>query len=68
MEPSETGTIITVMAGDVAGKLADVERAGGRILAAPIEIPGVGTYGYFADPCGNKVGVWMRATSETPDA
>ena len=60
--PTLDGTVITVMAGDVGDKLAEVEAAGGRVLQSATEIPGGrGWYGYFADPAGNRVGLWAPA-------
>jgi uncharacterized protein len=60
-EPSEKGTLLTVMATDVDAKLREAEQAGGRILQPATDVPGGrGRYGYFADPCGNKIGVFMK--------
>ena len=62
MQPSEHGTLITIKADDISGKLREAEVAGGRILQGATDVPGGrGQYGYFADPCGNKIGLWMDA-------
>jgi predicted enzyme related to lactoylglutathione lyase len=62
-KPSREGTVIAVMAADVATKLRDAEAAGGTILQEATVIPGgMGSYGYFADPAGNRIGVWMPAS------
>ena len=60
--PTAEGTVVTVMATDVAAKLREAKDAGGTILQEQTEIPGgMGWYGYFADPAGNRIGVWMPA-------
>lgn len=60
-QPSETGSVLTILVTDVATKLTEVVGAGGRVLLPPADVPGGnGRYAYFADPCGNKVGIWMR--------
>ena len=58
--PSRDGSVITVMARDVAETLRKAEAEGGAILLEKTEIPGgMGWYGYCADPAGNRIGVWM---------
>ena len=42
---------------DVAASSEKVRRAGGEVLGAPMEIPGVGQYVSFTDPEGNRVGM-----------
>lgn len=60
MIPSDHGTVMTVLAADVQTKLQEAERAGARILQHATPVPGGrGQFGYFADPCGNRVGLWM---------
>src|SRR5215831_12670967 len=54
---------------DLAAKMADVEKAGGRVLVGSMPFAGGGEVGLFADPDGNVVGLWMRKKSaETPPA
>ncbi|MCA8937247.1 MAG: VOC family protein [Planctomycetes bacterium] len=61
LEPSQHGSLITVMCEDVSASLQRAIEAGGRVLQPATKVPGGrGSYGYFADPCGNKVGVWME--------
>lgn len=63
--PTAHGTVLTVMASDVDGKLREAEAAGGRILQPRTEIPGgLGWYGYVADPAGNRIRVWMPAPGD----
>jgi hypothetical protein len=40
---------------DIAASSEKVRRAGGEVLGAPMEIPGVGKYISFTDPEGNRV-------------
>jgi predicted enzyme related to lactoylglutathione lyase len=35
-----------------------IEAAGGKVLRAKTEIPGMGFYGYIADTEGNTIGLW----------
>lgn len=42
---------------DIGKAVERVKGAGGRVLAGPMEIPGVGQYVAFADPEGNGVGM-----------
>jgi predicted enzyme related to lactoylglutathione lyase len=54
------GPLAYVVVDDLAVTLAEVERAGGRILAAKLPFAGGGEVALFADPDGNVVGIWMR--------
>jgi predicted enzyme related to lactoylglutathione lyase len=61
MQPSATGQVITVLVDDVATTLNQAADLGGEILQGPSEVPGGGgIFGYLKDPCGNRIGVWMR--------
>lgn len=61
MVPGQVGTVITVLAEDVPAKLEQAAGLGGKVLQPATDVPGGGgIFGYFEDPCGNKVGVWMR--------
>ncbi|HMK30114.1 MAG TPA: VOC family protein [Terriglobales bacterium] len=52
-------TIFYVMVDDVAAALSKAESLGGKTLVGPIAIPeGGGTFGWFADPEGNTIGVY----------
>lgn len=60
--PSHDGTVLVLACDDVAAKLKEVESAGGKTLKPKTEIGGGhGWYGYFADPAGNRMGVWQPA-------
>jgi hypothetical protein len=57
------GPIPYLVVDDLAGKMADVEKAGGRVLVGSMPFAGGGEVGLFADPDGNVVGLWMRKKS-----
>jgi uncharacterized protein len=43
---------------DIEGSLAKAESLGGTVIKPKSEIPGMGWYGIFADPTGNRVGLY----------
>jgi hypothetical protein len=48
------------MVEDLAGKLEEIEQAGGRVLVRNLPFAGGGEVGLFADPDGNVLGLWKR--------
>jgi len=54
------GPVPYLVVDDLATKMAEVEKAGGRVLVASMPFAGGGEVGLFADPDGNVVGLWMR--------
>ena len=54
------GPVPYLVVDDLAAKMAEVEKAGGRVLVASMPFAGGGEVGLFADPDGNVVGLWMR--------
>ena len=57
---AETGpprVSIYVAVDDIPAHLAKAERLGGRTLMPETEIPGMVTFGMFADPDGNTIGL-----------
>ncbi|HEV7575973.1 MAG TPA: VOC family protein [Caldimonas sp.] len=46
---------VVIAVDDIAASSEKVRRAGGEVLGAPMEIPGVGRYISFTDPEGNRV-------------
>ena len=44
---------------DIDAFLKKVEQAGGKLLGQKVAIPGMGSYAFFADPEGNRIGVYM---------
>lgn len=45
---------------DVDASLKRVTALGGQVLLPKTEIPGVGWYAFFADPAGNRMGLYER--------
>lgn len=43
---------------DIEAALKKVERAGGKVLQTKQEIPGIGWFAFFADPAGNRIGLY----------
>jgi uncharacterized protein len=54
------GPIAYLPVDDLAAKLDEVEKAGGRILVQSMPFAGGGEVGLFADPDGNVLGLWQR--------
>jgi uncharacterized protein len=46
---------VVIQVDDISGHTKKVERAGGKILGEPWDIPGVGLYVSFLDSEGNRV-------------
>ena len=56
------GPIAYLQVDDLAAKLDEVEKAGGRVLVRSMPFAGGGEVGLFADPDGNVLGLWHRKT------
>lgn len=56
--------INTLEADSLDDATARIEKAGGKRVLGPNEIPGIGTHAYFADPDGTLFGV-MQPASES---
>jgi uncharacterized protein len=54
------GPIAYLVVDDLAAKLDEVEKAGGRVLVRSLPFAGGGEVGLFADPDGNVLGLWKR--------
>jgi predicted enzyme related to lactoylglutathione lyase len=50
--------IIYVSTDDIEASLAKAEELGGKTLLPRTEIPGMGWFAFFADPTGNRVGLY----------
>ncbi len=50
--------IVYVSSEDIDSDLRRAEELGGKVLVPRTEIPGMGWYAVFADPTGNKVGLY----------
>jgi predicted enzyme related to lactoylglutathione lyase len=53
-------TIFYVMVDDVAAALAKAGSLGGKKLVGPVPLPNGTTFGWFADPEGNMIGVYAE--------
>ncbi len=49
---------------DIDAFLKKVEPAGGKLLGPKVDMPGIGAYAFFADPNGNRIGVYMALPHE----
>jgi predicted enzyme related to lactoylglutathione lyase len=52
------GPVAYIAVDSVAGKLAEIEKSGGRILVSPMPSAAGGELALFVDPDGNVVGLW----------
>ncbi len=60
----ETGKVLVYLGSeDIDADLARVEEHGGRTILPRTDIPGVGWFAVFADPSGNQLGLFERASS-----
>lgn len=53
-EPAEVPSVVIAVE-DLKDHMKEVEKAGGKVLGEPMEIPGVGLYVSFVDTEGNRV-------------
>lgn len=53
-------TIFYIMVDDVATALARAESLGGKKLVGPVPLPNGTSFGWFADPEGNTIGVYAE--------
>jgi hypothetical protein len=60
------GPLIYLAVDDLTAKLAEVEEAGGRVIAARLPFAGGGEVGLFADPDGNVLGLWAPKDKGAP--
>ncbi len=59
MWPVRAGHVyLYISTDDIDGTLAKARSLGGEIVTPRTEIPGVGWWGMFTDPTGNKVGLF----------
>ena len=58
-EDNPAGSVLLyIQVEDIESKLEQIEKNGGKTLNPKSEIPGIGHFGIFADPTGNKVGLF----------
>jgi len=58
-KPEKGGSLVVLYSKDLDKTLAAVKKAGGKIKVKPFEFPG-GRRFVFADPSGNRFGVWAK--------
>ncbi len=57
-ETVKVGEVVVYLASiDIDADLKQIEALGGKALVPKTEIPGVGWFGIFSDPTGNKLGL-----------
>ena len=52
--------VVYINTDDIDATLKQVEALGGKVLKPRTEIPGVAWYALFADPTGNRLGLYKR--------
>ncbi len=55
--------LIYVGSDDIPGDLKEIVKKGGKVLREETEVPGYGSFAFFADPTGNRIGLWKNAPS-----
>jgi predicted enzyme related to lactoylglutathione lyase len=63
VKPGEV--LVYVNTDDIEASLARAEELGGKTVAPKSPIPGMGYYAVFADPTGNKVGLYTNDPTAT---
>ena len=48
---------VVISVNDIKKAMANVKKAGGKVLGEPVEIPGIGQYVSFEDTEGNRVSI-----------
>jgi len=54
---------VVIAVEDIKDRMKRVEKAGGKVLGEPMEIPGVGLYVAFIDTEGNRVSMLQPSRS-----
>jgi predicted enzyme related to lactoylglutathione lyase len=66
-ESTQPGDIlIYVDSADIEADLKNTEAFGGRTIIPKSEIPGVGWFGIFTDPTGNRIALYTSKDPEFP--
>jgi predicted enzyme related to lactoylglutathione lyase len=56
--------LIYIQAEDIDAALAKIESLGGKTLLPKTEIPHTGWFAFFADPAGNRVGLYTGMSQQ----
>jgi uncharacterized protein len=54
---------VVIAVDDIGEHIKALERAGGKVLGEPVDIPGVGRYVSFLDTEGNRIGMIQPTTT-----
>ena len=58
-DENPAGTVIVYIGtDDIDASLAKAQKLGGKAIVPKTEIPGMGWFGIFLDPTGNKIGLY----------
>lgn len=57
--------LLYVSTDDIDASLARAEALGGKTLAPKTEIPHTGWFAFFADPAGNRIGLFTSMSQES---
>ena len=52
--------VVYVSSDDIEADLKNIEKLGGKRLSDKMVIPGMGELAQFADPNGNRMGLWKQ--------
>ena len=62
MDGQNASVAVYIGVDDLVAQLAKIEKAGGRAVMQPMELPaGMGSIAGFLDPAGNWIGLWQPA-------
>ncbi|MHB8627675.1 MAG: VOC family protein [Aggregatilineales bacterium] len=50
--------IVYIDSDDLAADGKRIEAAGGKMLAPPMDVPGMGAFAFFSDPSGARLALW----------
>ena len=64
-EGGSSSPVLVIEVSSCAGRIGDVEAAGGERLMGPGEIPNMGIYAQVKDPEGNIIGLWQPLQPES---
>jgi predicted enzyme related to lactoylglutathione lyase len=56
--------IVYIASDDLAADGKRIETAGGKMLAPPMDVPGMGAFAFFSDPNGARLALWKATTQQ----
>ena len=60
LRPSADGVCVVIHVEDIVETLGEIVEAGGSVIQEKTELKAnQGSYAYFADPCGNRLGLFQ---------